>query len=128
MKRYQVWEYGWGNGVTGPTSPTCKPTVTESVEYTQWENNGANEAARPPIRHNVVRQGLTTLAIIPLPKGNERVGHARGTLMARAPAMHVLLKAVYEVVKDKDMPELKDWKRDAGIVLTVLEMMGDYDV
>ncbi len=58
------WKNGNIIGITGPTTPTTNPTVAESVEYYDWEENGA-EGEPPQTQHTIITVGTQTIAIIP---------------------------------------------------------------
>lgn len=110
------WEAGYGVGVTGPTTPVSRPTVLESTEYDKWENLN-KEGPRPPCRHTVIRDGFTTVAIIPLPKDKEWEGWFTAVLMSKSRALLGLVEEVYHVVTNERALLAADWKDRAEALL-----------
>lgn len=61
------WINGYGDGVTGPTTPTIGgPTVHEQIAYRKWRENGCKQDGYPKILHTVISKNGETIAIIPL--------------------------------------------------------------
>ena len=104
-----MWELGYGEGVTGPTTPVGRPFAEESVceqkyvaamqEATAALNIDKTAVViwpkSPGCQHTVIREGQRTLAILPTFTGDwERVGK----LMVNAEEMQkLLLEAVYNI-------------------------------
>ena len=57
------WILGWGNGLTGSTTPAIGGiTVHESIEHRAWLNN---ERDYPYGMHIPISKGIRTIAIVP---------------------------------------------------------------
>jgi len=70
----EPWVLGYGEGLTGPTTPpTCGVTVHETIAYNCWQNGGGEFPYR---YHTVISYGTRTLAIIPTLPEDGILGHA----------------------------------------------------
>lgn len=79
------WVNGYGEGLTGPTTP-AEPTVAEAVAMNEWFEDTTVEY--PKIQHVVVSCGMETIAIIPLNGvGGETTGKDHARLIAAAPGL-----------------------------------------
>jgi hypothetical protein len=58
------WSNGYGEGVTGPTTPSpAGPTCGEACEIYDWDNSD-KKGTYPQIKHTVIKKGMTTIAIV----------------------------------------------------------------
>lgn len=93
------WTMGWGDGITGPTTPSVAgPTCREAVENKAWLDG----KGPPPLnRHTIVSESRRTIAIIPFQEGeNGKIeAKANARLIASAPA---LLEACKKIEKIED--------------------------
>ncbi|MCP5019631.1 MAG: hypothetical protein GY938_30760 [Ketobacter sp.] len=114
------WVNGYGNGLTGPTTPTGHPTCGEAVKfhyYCEHHESGAEypksqHAEYPKSQHTVVSKGIETVAIIPLNgMGGKAGGEANAEFIVRACNAHAdLLKALedlQEAVREHHLLDVK---------------------
>ena len=64
------WVNGYGQGVTGPSTPVSSPTVGEAVKYDDWVGAGEDYDNYPQPNHTIISVGKETVAIIPLCRGD----------------------------------------------------------
>ncbi len=113
----ESWVNGYGNGITGPTTPSGHPTCQESVNWNtysrEWDRVG--EAAKyPDSEHTIVSCGKETIAIIPLNGVGGRVaGERHAQLISDAPD---LLAACRQLVAfaDEVLPQAGSLCFDVG--------------
>jgi hypothetical protein len=85
------WVAGYGDGVTGPKTPSFVPTVLDAIRHREWESGQSTYYPDP--FYTVVSCGKDTVAIVPGEK-DERERNAR--LIAAAPELLAALKAMHE--------------------------------
>jgi len=92
------WVNGYGNGITGPTTPAVSgATVGEVMAFRRWEQLGFPEDRGNKQKSIVVTCGEETLAIVPT--NGRQCGKANASLIAAAPE---LLGALCDMVSDRD--------------------------
>lgn len=114
------WVNGYGDGITGPTTPTISgPTVQEAIDHRTWLD-GDMKSEAPIDLHTVVSCREQTIAIVPTYYPG---GEANARLIAAAPDLLKTIKNALASLAIISMPN-----SGLGDVATndeLLKIMGD---
>ena len=109
-----TWINGYGNGVTGPTTPAIGGvTVEEEYQKDRWYDK-PNTFPYPYDYHTVVSEGMEVIAIIPTLPGDGGKGKRNAQLISAAPDLLEACEAALKIMEILGGPETaKIWLENA---------------